>query len=110
VSAAIIPLAIYAISALLLYVETWLISSAMEHLARAPHGMRRRIAITLLLVPLLMLPAVPIVLLLSLDYDCRITIRTVAFAASMWLLGLLSAIPAYLYAKRLKRRRPIADA
>ncbi len=103
--AAILPLGIYFVSACLLYLETCLIASAMAHLRHAPHGGRRNLAVLLLLVPLVLLPAVPIVLLFTLDYDCRATPRTLLYAVVLWVVGLGSAIPAYLYAKRLKRRR-----
>ena len=104
-SAAVLPLAIYVVSAVLLYTETCLIASALDRLRHAPHNRRRNTAIFLLIIPLLLLPVIPVILLLTLDYDYRVTTRTLSYAVLLWLTGLCSAVPAYLYARRLSTPR-----
>jgi hypothetical protein len=104
VASALLPFGIYFISALLLCFETWLIASATDLLRHAPVDGRRTVAMLMMLVPLILLPAVPVVLLCTLDYDCRATTRTLSYAILLWVAGLATSVPAYLYARRLRRR------
>ena len=97
---ALVPILIYVVSALLLYVETCMITSAMDSLRYVNRALYRRTALCLLLIPLLLLPAVPAIMLLTLGYNCMASVRTLGYACALWALGLAAALPAYWYAKR----------
>jgi hypothetical protein len=94
------PLAIYVVSSLLLYFETCLITSALDHVRRRPHTFNQSLIVYCLLMPLLLLPVVPVVLMFSLDQRGVATTQSLVYAGIVWIAGLSTAVPAYWYATR----------
>jgi hypothetical protein len=100
VLAALVPILIYVVSAFLLYVETCMIASAMDSLRHVRRPALRGVTVCLLLIPLVLLPAVPVIMLLTLGYDCMASMRTLVYACCLWAVGFAAALPAYWYARR----------
>ncbi|MBD3240777.1 MAG: hypothetical protein GF331_09350 [Chitinivibrionales bacterium] len=101
-----VPLAIYVISALLLFLETFLVSAALQHIRGMPHGFGTRIALACLLAPLVLLPLVPVVFLMTLDFKGKATPEGFVYAAVIWLGGIISALPSYWYLTRRRAETP----
>jgi hypothetical protein len=100
-----IPLGVYCISALLLYIETILVSGALERARGMAYSPQRTIALIFLLFPLALFPVVPVVFLLTLDYDGRADIHSYASLVLLWIGGLLAALPSYFYLTRHAGKR-----
>jgi hypothetical protein len=104
-STILVPVAVYIISASLLFLETSLVSGALERLQGLPFTAARRFAMFLLLVPLVLLPLVPVVFLLTLDFKGKATPQGYVYMALIWLGGLVAALPSYWYLTR-KNNKP----
>ena len=98
----IVPLVVYVVSALLLFLETFLVSGALERLQGLPYTPGRRLAMFFLLIPLVLLPLVPVVFLLTLDFKGKATPQGYVYMAVIWLGGLVAALPSYWYLTRRK--------
>ena len=102
----VLPLAIYVISAVLLFMETSLVSRALEHVQRVPDSSTRTVAMACLLLPLILLPLVPLVYLLTLDLKGQSTPESFIYTTAIWAGGIIAALPSYWY---LTRRRKAAS-
>ncbi len=101
-----LPLAVYVISALLLLLETSLVSAALQHLRGMPHTPGTRFALACLLAPLVLLPLVPVVFLMTLDFKGKATPDGYVYAAIIWLGGIIAALPSYWYLTRRRTDNP----
>lgn len=104
-TAILVPLAVYIISATLLFLETALVSSALHHLKGMEMTALRRLAMVLLLLPLVLLPLVPVVFLMTLDFKGKATPEGYVYMALIWVGGIIAALPSYWYLTK-KRSQP----
>lgn len=105
---AYVPITVYLVSAVLLYVQTCMITSALDHIRHRPHRLQQTICVYCLLAPILVTPIVPIVLLLNLDSAGQAQSSTLVYAGALWAAGLFAALPAYWYATRPVRSHALA--
>lgn len=101
-----VPLAVYLVSALLLFLETSLVSAALQHMRGLPYTWGTRLALTCLLAPLILLPLVPVVFLMTLDFKGKATPEGFVYAALIWLGGIIAALPSYWYLTRRRTDNP----
>ncbi len=96
----LIPIGVYLVSAALLYLETVLVSGALERARTIAGSSQRTIALVFLLLPLVILPIVPVVFLVTLDYNGKAGAQSYASLALLWIGGVLAALPSYVYLTR----------
>jgi hypothetical protein len=101
----LVPIAVYIVSALLLFLETSLVTSALHHLQGLPNTAGRRIAMGLLLMPLVLMPLVPVVFLFTLDFKGKATPQGYVYMTLIWLGGIIAALPSYWYLTHRSRKK-----